>query len=126
MRKNRSRPAASATLRSGRDDVLDATDQLVLLALARRSEGDGYGVTVRREIEEVGGRALALATVYAALERLERRGLVRSWLSEPLAERGGRARRCYALEPAATKLLLQSRAAFDRLWEGLELAPEQR
>lgn len=97
----------------------------MLLALARR-DGDGYGVTVRREIESVGGRTLALATVYATLERLERHGLVRSSLSEPRPERGGRARRCYSLEPAGARLLIQSRAAFDRLWEGLELEPAPR
>jgi PadR family transcriptional regulator, regulatory protein PadR len=112
--------------RSGEARVLDPTEQLVLLALARRRDGDGYGAAVRREIAEVGGRTLALATVYATLERLERGGLVRSWRSEPLPERGGRARKCYSLEPAGARLLVQSRAAFDKLWEGLELEPARR
>jgi DNA-binding PadR family transcriptional regulator len=106
--------------------TLDTAEQLVLLALARSRDGDGYGASVRREIADVGGRTLALATVYATIERLERRGLVRSWLSDPLPERGGRARKCYAVEPAGARLLLHSRAAFDRMWEGLELEPARR
>lgn len=117
---------ASSLPPADRPAFLDPTEELVLLALARRRDGDGYGVSVRREIEEVGARTLALATVYAALERLERRGLVRSFLSEPLPERGGRARRCYVLEAAGAQLLVQSRAAFERLWEGLELQPARR
>ena len=108
-------------------EALEATDQLVLLALARLQNGSGgYGVSIRREVATVADRELALATVYAVLDRLERRGLVRSWLTDPLPERGGRARKCFALTPPGTRQLLEARAAFDRLWEGLDLAPARR
>ena len=60
---------------------------MVLLALMRLRE-DAYGVPISQEIEQQTGREVALATVYAALERLEENGLVSSELGEPTANVG--------------------------------------
>ena len=54
---------------------------MVLLSLIRLGE-DAYGVPISREIEALAGREVALASVYAALQRLETKGLVKSWLGE--------------------------------------------
>ncbi|HEX7088621.1 MAG TPA: helix-turn-helix transcriptional regulator [Longimicrobiales bacterium] len=97
-------------------------EHLVLLAVARL-EGAGYGVTIRREIERRAGRAAAIGAVYATLERLEAKGYVSSRLGEPTAERGGRARRHFRLEPAGAAALARSRRVLDRMWEGVELEP---
>ena len=59
--------------------------------------------------------------MYAALDRLERRGFVVSKVGEPTAERGGRAKRYFALVPAGALALHRSRNALESLWEGLEL-----
>jgi hypothetical protein len=61
---------------------------MVLLALLRVQRG-AYGVPISREIAEQTGREVAIGSVYAALERLERKGMVSSALGEPSAERGG-------------------------------------
>jgi len=103
-----------------RPDALNQTEHLVLLALARLGE-EAYGVTIRREIEARTGRAVSTAAVYAALDRLERAGLVRPWLSDPLPERGGRARRHFQLRSRGAEVLRAERAAIDRLWDGLDL-----
>ena len=63
-------------------------EQLLLFALLRLDE-PAYGVTIRREIERRTGRKPSPGAVYTALERLERRGLVTSWLGS--SRRGGRA-----------------------------------
>ena len=102
-------------------ESLSETEQLVLLALARLGE-DAYGVSVRREIEERGGRALSIAAVYNALDRLERRGCADSWLSEPLPERGGRARKHFQITPAGADALRAARGVMERMWDGLRLA----
>jgi PadR family transcriptional regulator PadR len=43
-----------------------------------RTGGDAYGMNVRRELESVTERAIAIGSVYATLDRLEAKGLVAS------------------------------------------------
>ena len=63
----------------------------------------------------------AVASVYAALDRLQRRGFVTSHVGAPTPERGGRAKRFFTLTPAGGVALHRSRHALDSLWEGLEI-----
>jgi DNA-binding PadR family transcriptional regulator len=94
---------------------------LVLLALARLGR-QAYGVTVRREIEERGGRPVSIGAVYATLGRLAEKALVESELSAPLAVRGGRSRRHYHLTAAGERVLARALSMLDRMAEGLDLA----
>lgn len=103
-----------------RGDYLGEFEQMVLLALARLGE-DAYGMSVADEIGAATGRTVAIGSVYSALDRLERQGLVRSWLGDPTPERGGRAKRHFELEPSGARALSASRAALDALWEGVSL-----
>jgi len=73
---------------------IGAFEELVLLAVAGL-EGQGYGVTVRAELETQTGDTISLGAVYATLDRLTRKGLVRSAVDAPTPERGGRRRRLY-------------------------------
>jgi DNA-binding PadR family transcriptional regulator len=107
------------------DPVLNDTEQLVLLALLRLGD-DAYGVPVRAEIEARSGRSVSLAAVYATLDRLERRGFVEPWLSEPLPERGGRARKHFVITPAGARALRDARAVMERMWKGVQLPRSQR
>jgi len=97
-------------------------EQLVLLAVARLDR-DAYGMMVSHEIEAQTENLVSLAAVYSALGRLESGGLVSSWTSQPTAQRGGRAKKHFVLEPEGTRALERSRAAMDRMWDGLELTP---
>ena len=103
-----------------RGERLGEFEQIVLLAVARL-DGEGYGVTVRREIERRASRAPALGAVYATLSRLEHKGLLRSHEGEKTPVRGGRARRHYTLSALGVRVLREAREAQERLWEGLEL-----
>ena len=94
-------------------------EQMVLLA-ALRVEGEVYGVPIVEEIERRTGRSVSPAAVYVTLRRLEEKGLVTSWLSQPVAERGGKPRRCVRVKPAGMKLLRESRRMMDSLWSGLD------
>lgn len=94
-------------------------EQLVLLAVARLG-GDGYGVTIRREIERRAGRDVTVGAVYGTLSRLEEKGLCSSREGEAEARRGGRARRHYRIEPAGVRALEAARGMFDRMWDGLD------
>jgi len=104
----------------GKGNVPGEFEQMVLLAVARLG-GDGYGVTIHREIEARTGRDVTIGAVYATLDRLEDKGLVRSWEGDPTPRRGGRAKRHFALEPAGVDALEATRAMMRSLWEGLEL-----
>lgn len=101
-------------------DFLGEFEQVVLLAVARLGE-EGYGVTVRREIEERTGREVSVGAVYATLDRLESKGLLRSWEGEPTPVRGGRARRHFAVEPVGVRALRETRSMMASLWDGVEL-----
>jgi DNA-binding PadR family transcriptional regulator len=96
-------------------------EQLVLLAIIRL-EGEVYGVPIVEEIERRTSRSVSRAAVYVTLRRLEQKGLISSWMSEPTAERGGKPRRCVRVEPAGARLLRESRQALDGMWEGLDPA----
>ncbi len=93
-------------------------EHTVLLALIRLGEG-AYGAAIRAEIEVRTDRSTAIGAVHATLERLERKGLVASWLGAPTAERGGKAKRHFRVEPAGRDALKLARRTLERLHEGL-------
>jgi DNA-binding PadR family transcriptional regulator len=99
-------------------DSLGEFEQLILLAIAHLGD-DAYGVTIRREIEVRTGRDVTTGALYTVLDRLERKGFVRSAMSEPTAERGGRSKRHFRVKPAGAAALRQSRERLARMWEGL-------
>ena len=103
-----------------RGEYLGEFEQMVLLTVARLG-AQAYGMAILEELHGRTGTEAAVASVYAALDRLERRGFVASNVGEPTAERGGRAKRYFALQPAGAIALRRSRSALDSLWDGLEL-----
>jgi DNA-binding PadR family transcriptional regulator len=106
--------------------TLGEFEQIVLLAVlcASQAPGDAYGVSVHDELTRRTKRRVARGAVYMTLDRLEKKGLLSSFLTEPTAERGGRAKRCYRVTKPALAALKASRRALVRLWEGLETAGE--
>jgi DNA-binding PadR family transcriptional regulator len=99
-------------------DSLGEVEHVILLAIVRLGD-TAYGVTIRHEIEQRTGRELAIGALYTALERLEGKGFVRSRLSDPTPERGGRSKRHYRLQPAGATALRHSRERLVRMWDGV-------
>ena len=95
-------------------------EHLLLLAVVRLGEG-AYGVTMRREIEDRTGRPVTLGAIYPTMDRLEKKGLVSSRMSEPTNERGGRSRRYFRIEPAGLEALTVTRQVFEAMWDGVEM-----
>lgn len=94
-------------------------EQLVLLAvLCAEREGEAYGITIHNELTTRTTRRVARGAVYMTLDRLEKKGLLSSYQTEPTAERGGRGKRCYSVTKAARVALRESRRALLNLWEG--------
>ena len=99
--------------------TLGELEQLVLLAILQCGD-DAYTVPIGNRLAHGSRRRLARGALYTSLDRLESKGLVRSRLGEPLAVRGGRARRYFAVTPAGLDALRAARHALLTLSEGLE------
>jgi DNA-binding PadR family transcriptional regulator len=99
-------------------EFLGEFEQLVLLALIRLGD-EAYGMAVRREIAVRADRDVSIGAVYATLDRLEGKGLVRSRLGAPTEERGGRARKCFTMTAAGGRALEQSQEALRQMLAGL-------
>ena len=93
-------------------------EQLVLLALVRLGD-EGYGVSIHNEIVRRAGRDVTVAAVYKTLERLEDKGFALSTVGEPTAERGGRRKKYFRIQPAGRRALAQALASLRRMTEGL-------
>lgn len=94
-------------------------EQLVLTAVISLGE-DAYGVTIHDTVVELYGRRISLGAVYATLDRLEDKGYVTSWLSEPTPERGGRSKRYFKLKADGERALRESAQMARRVCDRLE------
>ena len=97
---------------------LGTADLMILLVLMRLGD-DAYGVTIAREIEETSGRIVALASVYATLDRLVERGFAVSEVGEPTAERGGRAKKYFKITGKGVREVRAAKKSLVTLWKDL-------
>jgi PadR family transcriptional regulator len=97
---------------------LGTFEEHVMLAVLRTGD-EAYGMNVRRELESVTGRDVAIGAVYATLDRLEAKGLVASSRSGT----GATSRRLFAVTALGARGLAESREMRERLWEGIDLHP---
>jgi PadR family transcriptional regulator, regulatory protein PadR len=91
----------------------------VLLAVLHLDE-DAYAVPVRELIEQRTGRPVARGALYTGLDRLEAKGCLRSRMGEATEERGGKAKRYYAVTPAGLKAIRATHEALSSMTKGLE------
>ena len=97
-------------------------EQLVMTAILALRE-NAYGVTIHAKVEALmAPKSVVLGAVYATLDRLEDKGLIASWLSDPTPERGGRSKRHYKLEPAGEKALRDAALTARRVCDAVEEA----
>src|SRR5436853_2711792 len=89
-------------------------EELVLLAILSQRD-NAYGVTIHEALEDATNRSITIGSLYTTLSRLEEKGLVESWVGEPTAERGGRAKRHYKVKGSAQALLREVQLARQRL-----------
>jgi PadR family transcriptional regulator, regulatory protein PadR len=100
-------------------DSLGQFEQLVLTAIAALAD-NAYGVTIHEKVTELSApKGVSQGAIYVTLDRLEDKGLISSWRTEPTAERGGRAKRCYRLEGLGERALYESALTAKRVWDTL-------
>lgn len=91
---------------------------MILLTVIHLGE-EAYGVPISREMEKHRKRGVSVGSVYAALERLEQKGLATSELGEPTAERGGKAKRYFRVTKEGLRQLHKTRSVLTAMWKGL-------
>jgi DNA-binding PadR family transcriptional regulator len=107
--------------------VLGDFEQLVLLGVLRLELQDAsYGAAIREEIHARSRRDVSINAVYTTLDRLENKGLVKSWIGDPTPQRGGRRRKFYALRPSGLAALRQAYQTFTAMADGFQTRLETK
>ena len=86
---------------------------------------DAYGVSISDTILQRTGEDVAMGAIYATLDRLEKKGYVRSWWSEPGAERGGRRKRLFEITGAGENTLREYDDRLQRIRKGWRSALQE-
>lgn len=98
------------------DLLLGAFEEQVLLMTAVLHD-EAYGVAIRDELTSRTGRTVHISAVHSSLNRLEKKGFLRSTMGEPTAERGGRRKRLFTLTGSGKQALLDARALRETAWK---------
>ncbi len=70
------------------------------LITAAAGLGDkAYGAAIREEMEDTMGRKCSIGALYTTIDRLETKGLLKTWMGETTPQRGGRAKRMVRVTP---------------------------
>jgi PadR family transcriptional regulator PadR len=96
--------------------------EYLLIAATLRLAEEAYGASIRREVEEATEKPCSIGSLYTTLDRLEAKGLVRTWMGEATSQRGGRAKRMVSVtdrgvESASAFYRAISRVSRDISWE---------
>jgi DNA-binding PadR family transcriptional regulator len=104
--------------------MLGEFEYLLLSAAARLGEG-AYGAAIRREIEGATKRRCSVGALYTTLDRLEAKGLVRTWMGDPTPERGGRPKRMVEVTGAGVQEAKAFYRAVNRASRGVSWAADR-
>jgi PadR family transcriptional regulator, regulatory protein PadR len=99
------------------ESPLGTFEEQVMLAVLRKGN-EAYATSVRRELEKVTDRSIAIGSVYVTLDRLEAKGFI---LSTRVQREDSISRRLFVVTSDGARSLATTRAMRDRLWEGVEL-----
>lgn len=105
--------------------MLGEFEYLLLSAAARLGEG-AYGAAIRREIEGATKRRCSVGALYTTLDRLEAKGLVRTWMGDPTPQRGGRPKRMVEVTGAGVQEAKAFYRAVNRASRGVSWADPPR
>ena len=94
---------------------LGELEELVLLTVGVLFP-EAYGISVMDEIEKQVGRSLNISAVHSVLTRLEDKGFLKSKMSDPTEERGGRRKRIFLLTAAGKRALEESNEVRNQLY----------
>lgn len=91
-------------------------EELLLLIVASLYP-EAYGLSIREELKNSSGRAVAMGAIHSGLNRLEEKGFLSSELAAGTHERGGRRKRLFTLTQAGKEALEFNRSLRNTLWD---------
>jgi PadR family transcriptional regulator PadR len=77
--------------------------EYVLITTAAGLGESAYGVAIREEIEATIERKCSMGALYTTMDRLEEKGLLKTWLGEATPQRGGRGKRMVRVTPLGVR-----------------------
>ena len=90
-------------------------EEIVLLTVSILE--NGYGVSIKKEIERRLSRTVSMGALQTALRRMESKGFVKSILGEATAERGGKRKRFFSITAHGKKALTYTMSIRLQLWK---------
>jgi PadR family transcriptional regulator PadR len=103
--------------------MLGEFEYLLLSAAARLGE-NAYGARIRLEIESATNSRCSIGALYTTLDRLEAKGLVRTWMGDPTPQRGGRPKRMVRVTGKGIEEASAFYNAVSRASRGVSWAPD--
>jgi DNA-binding PadR family transcriptional regulator len=97
-------------------NLITRPEEMILVAIWKLQE-KAYSITIRQEVSEISGEDWSLGSIYMPLDRLVKKGLVESFLSDSTPERGGRHKRMYRLTENGKQALLRVMTVQKAMWE---------
>jgi PadR family transcriptional regulator, regulatory protein PadR len=83
--------------------------EYILLSAAIALGDDAYGITIREEIASTTRRSCSIGALYTTIDRLEKKGLLKTWVGESTPERGGHTKRMVRVTTAGVHAAKQFR-----------------
>ncbi|MBS1556131.1 MAG: helix-turn-helix transcriptional regulator [Bacteroidetes bacterium] len=90
-------------------------EEVILLFVGILGEG-AYAFKIAEEFERQTGRAISIGATHSTLDRLEKKGFLKSAMGEATAERGGRRKRIFTITALGKRVLKESRDFRMSLW----------
>jgi len=98
--------------------LLTRSEEMLLLAITHLGD-NAYGISIRDQLKVMTGKTWSYGNIHVTLDRLEKRGRIRSSLSSPEKKRGGRSKRLYTLTESGLKDLREIKKVHERMWAGV-------
>ena len=99
-------------------NYLGVFEEIVLLSVGILGE-NAYGVTIKDELVERTGKRPSIGALHSALNRLEKKGYIRSREGGATSDRGGRRKRYFLLTAAGKAALIEAKDLRDGFWSDL-------
>ena len=90
-------------------------EELILLLIVMLKE-EAYGLAIRKALQEQADRTVTIGAVHGTVNRLEKKGFVKSRLGGATAVRGGRRKRVFTITATGKKVLQKSRDVKVNIW----------
>src|ERR1700730_9075178 len=84
--------------------------EYLLITAAAGLGDDAYGAAIREEIEATTGRKCSIGALYTTIDRLEAKGLLKTWMGDATPQRGGRAK---SMVRVTLKSVLAAKGCYD-------------